>query len=286
MCNKTSGWGVCPRILLALLNFIFFLLGLAVFVAAAILKFQVLNDVKWLKYVYEFKELNLSEIVDTSLIVIMCVSGFITFVSLIGLFGAMCANKCLLVFYIIIVSILFLAHLAGFIYFLVEKPKILEKLGDGIKEGAKKIVANTTENVDKTFLCAAFLGFSEVLDCCGANGAKDFVGVTFNDTINNVVVDASKFCCKNITNIADLPGCAPKLTSLLNDYNTPVVIAPNAVALSFEFIFVILIAVLLHSIKKEERRPNNVNRNNFNYYDRSNESYEIGDINRNSKRYY
>jgi len=283
MCNKTSGWGVCPRILLTLFNFLFFLVSLAIFVASAVLKFKVLDEIDLLKDVYEFKELELSEIVDTSLVVIMCVSGFITFVSLIGLFGAMCANKCLLVFYIIIVSILFLAHLAGFIYFLVEKPKLLEKIEDGIQKGAEKIVSNMTENVDKTILCAAFLGFSEGLNCCGAYGPSDFTGYIFNDTINDVVVDASKACCKTSDNITELPGCAQKFTQILNDYNTPVVIAPNAVALSFEFLFIILIAALLNSIKNNNRN-HEVNRKNFNYYDR--ESYEIDTINRNSKRYY
>lgn len=107
---KTGCCGDLVRVLLIIINSIFFLIGLTVFIIAAVLRWgssSILSKLSGDKEVETI--LNLSAI-DAVSVALLALGGFVIIVSLLGLVGACCANKCFLFLYEAVIVALFIGH--------------------------------------------------------------------------------------------------------------------------------------------------------------------------------
>lgn len=88
--------GIITRILLGIINVIFLLVGIALVVTSCLLKWGNLGNLGNYKAVATATSIIA---IDGVSIALICIGGFTIFVSLLGLFGLACSNRCLLVFY-------------------------------------------------------------------------------------------------------------------------------------------------------------------------------------------
>lgn len=110
MCKQTGCFGSFIRIILSLINIVFLLCGLAVFLIAAALKWADTTLIS--RFI---KDEGIRSIIDVSAFdtvswALLVLGAFIVLLSLIGLIGACCANRFFLVIYEIILIMLFLSH--------------------------------------------------------------------------------------------------------------------------------------------------------------------------------
>lgn len=107
---KVGCCGGMIRFLLIMINSIFFLIGLTVFIVAAILRWGSNSILSKLSGDADVQSiLNLSAI-DAVSIALLSLGGFVIFLSLLGLAGACCANKCFLFVYEAVIVALFVTH--------------------------------------------------------------------------------------------------------------------------------------------------------------------------------
>lgn len=88
--------GIITRILLGITNVIFLLAGIALVVTSCLLKWGNLGSIGNYKSVSTASSIIA---VDGVAIALICIGGFTIFLSLLGLLGMACSNRCLLVFY-------------------------------------------------------------------------------------------------------------------------------------------------------------------------------------------
>jgi len=254
-------------VFLTILNFTFFLIGSALFISAAIVKWDLLTklDVN-ITEILKFKDLQIGEYLNTALIAFMCMGSFLIFISLGGFFGAICANKCLLYAYISVVILLFVAHLATLIFYLVKRPVFIKQVDRIIQNKAELLVSNSTLDADKALICVVFRAASDLLGCCGANGPQDFAGYSFTDSKENATVDVLEKCCISTENVT---GCVEKADKLLNSADLIFITIPNIGLLAFEFILVMLVIALIKNIntKKQKQYLNNKYNTRNTYYE-------------------
>lgn len=110
MSSGTGCFGSLIRIVLGIINTIFLLIGLAIFITAAILRWSsdsLLNKITNSEAIQSIISVSA---LDATTIVLLAIGGFIIALSLAGLLGVICSSRFFLVIYEIIIIILFLAH--------------------------------------------------------------------------------------------------------------------------------------------------------------------------------
>lgn len=85
--------GIITRILLGIINVIFLMVGIALVVTSCLVKWSNIGGLK------ELSAATSLVAIDGVAIAFICIGAFTIFLSLIGLFGLACSNKCLLIFY-------------------------------------------------------------------------------------------------------------------------------------------------------------------------------------------
>lgn len=200
--------GACGRIgqvVLVIVNIIFGILGLAILVAGALLKFKenLVNGYveDFLKQIrLEHLKTDLASIINTLAIVCICVGVFIFLLSLFGCLGACCQQRILLTSYAIVVVIILGAQIAAIVLTFQYK----DEWQGTVKAEMKDVIKNNYKGDNGTDIVtmginAAFMEFK----CCGVDDYKDVEaapGWVRTYTINNqqVTFKAPYFCCKNI----------------------------------------------------------------------------------------
>ena len=110
MSSGTGCFGSLIKIVLGIINTIFLLIGLAIFIIAAILRWgsdSLLNKItnnEAIQSIISVSALN------AATIVLLAIGGFIMVLSLAGLLGVICSSRFFLAIYEVIIIILFLAH--------------------------------------------------------------------------------------------------------------------------------------------------------------------------------
>ena len=97
--------GIVTRILLGIVNVIFLLAGIALVVTSCLLKWGNLGSFGSYKSIATATSIIA---VDGVAIALICIGGFTIFISLLGLLGLACSNRCLLVFYEVFYFIFYL----------------------------------------------------------------------------------------------------------------------------------------------------------------------------------
>jgi hypothetical protein len=234
MCKSTGCLGTAIRIFLAALNIIFILIGLGVLVLGLILKFTTLLT----SYVKQLKTLGVPEsalaYLDYVYIGLMVLGGVVLLISVIGLVAACSGIRFFLVLYDLIVLVIFLAHVAAFIYVIIVAPQAQTVLKGVMSTMLTPLVSqlNSTASYnlsqsDLSGYCQPYAVLSGLLKCC------DF-------TSGNLTAA----CCPSSYS----GGCADTFHTLMTTYVVYVVHLPNGVLVAFEL--AIFIAVLFVLIKK------------------------------------
>lgn len=235
--------GACSillRVIMGIINFLFFLLGAALVTTTCLLR--------WGKSVIKI-DINTyippgvgQGVIDGVTIGLICIGGIIIILSLIGILGITCSNRCLLVLHEIVVILLFLIHLAALILLLVYWPIIERELTKQFNSTSIGLINNSTiptnllTNLQE---CSRIKEISNTFECCGITSPNDF-----SQTIQ-------KACCKDpIPN----KGCLSVVFEKIKLYSIYFLIIPTSVILFIELISIILVPILVFIISKNKSR--------------------------------
>jgi hypothetical protein len=241
MCKNTGCFGSFIRIVLSLINIVFLLFGLSIFVCAALLKWA---DTSVLSRMVSNEEIR--SIIDVSAIehvsfVLLVLGAFIVVLSLVGLIGACCANRFFLVLYEIVLVLLFLSHGVLLIIGGIKSTEVEREFRHALNTTVEKIKHSRAFNHSSeefNSMCNAFRLVSELFTCCGAGSPADF-----NKTL-------AAQCC-----IQPMPiyGCSDRAVSVVKRNGINIIIIPNSVILCFEFILILVVPFLIGRITKGRR---------------------------------
>lgn len=218
-----EGLGCCGRVfkfIFTIVNILFLLGGLVIFILAAVLKWTgILKKFVNIPGIEELIKFGSIGNISTAMLII---GAFIILLSLFGILGARCGIKFFLVIYEIIIVLLFLA-LGISLLVLVFSSSSIEK---GFTEQLDKLVEKiNTDDDPKGEQCEIMKELSELFDCCGSQSPSDF-----NSTVRE------KCCGDYKTN----EGCAPRSISVIKKNSVSYLIVPSCVILVIE-LFAILI---------------------------------------------
>ena len=110
MSSSTGCCGSLIKIILGVVNTIFLVIGLAIFITAAVLRWSsdsILNKITNSEAIQSIISVSA---LDATTIALLSIGAFIIILSLVGLLGVICSNRFFLVIYEIIIILLFLAH--------------------------------------------------------------------------------------------------------------------------------------------------------------------------------
>jgi hypothetical protein len=250
-CSKIGCCGRIFQLVLGIINIIFFLGGAGVFVLGAICKWSdLLNTVK-----NELTNAGLDiQVVDYLFIFFMVLGACVMIISVTGIIGACCLNRCFLVIYVIIIGILFLIHFGAFIAFLVLRPELKKAVVDAASTLTNDIVADVatasgnsvSPTVDQiSQYCSSYKTVADFFKCCDFNQTTQY---------QNYVTA----CCPS-----DIKGtCPDQIYSFIDSY---FIVLPNSLIVSFEFLILVFSIVLIVKIGKDRNSNENME---MGYYSR------------------
>lgn len=240
--------GTLGKVFLILINIIFFLLGLGLLIVGALMKANVkivTDEVKPALNTVTVSSYKLGDLADNLSVVFIVIGVFIFIVAGLGLFGACCQNRCMLVTYAILVLILFIAKIAAIALWFTMQGEVEDKVKSEMLTSLQTYFTDdsvaTGSEVSKSWNYMFM-----TLDCCAINkvtsGTNDFdespwckeTGKSCKDTIAEVPrtccvnVDASTYtaatapCTTGVSGYNTM-GCYDALKAEIDSYSTPVI---------------------------------------------------------------
>lgn len=259
---RTGFFGSIIRIFLCIINVVFLLLGLSVFIVSAVLRWSgdsILNKITSDESIKSI--LNVSAINSVTL-VLLILGAFITILSLIGLCGTCCTNRFFLVIYEIIIIILFIFHGILLVVAAFKSSSIESEFRKALNQTVDDLNSDQTSESDKIEKCSSLKFFSELFECCAANGPNDFKNASYITE-----------CCFKPSYTS---GCADKTIKSFKENGVNLIVIPNSIVLGLEFFIILLVPFLIGRIararrlyEEEERivniKPTNYHQN-YRYY--------------------
>lgn len=240
--------GTLGKVFLILINIIFFLLGLGLLIVGALMKANVkivTDEVKPALNTVTVSSYKLGDLADNLSVVFIVIGVFIFIVAGLGLFGACCQNRCMLVTYAILVLILFIAKIAAIALWFTMQGEVEDKVKSEMLTSLQTYF--TDDSVDTgSEVSKSWNYMFMTLDCCAINkvtsGTNDFdespwckdTGKSCKDTLAEVPrtccvnVDASTYtaataaCTTGVSGYNTL-GCYDALKAEIDSYSTPVI---------------------------------------------------------------
>ena len=210
---------------LTLINSLFLILGVAVFIGAAVLRWgpNILNDIIGIKGIDEYISPSL---INGATIFLLILGAVIIVISLVGIFGTRCMSKFFLTIYFIIILVLFVAHLVALLVLVFGKSKLKNVIDEGFDKLKDKTIKNNYTNSTE---CAIFKEVSGIFKCCGSYNSSDFA----------TIVNGTSICCKDFINgTQNFLGCKDQAWEQLNSiYLTNIIIFLFYFFLIFLFFF-------------------------------------------------
>ena len=233
MTIKKNLEGLCSnfyRACLLTFNILIFLVGLGVFIFAAILKWDPkLLNIKELQSLIKLSE------IQSITIFFMILGAFIIIISLIGVLGLVRLYKYLLYVYEVVIIILFLSHGIALLFLVFGKSTIEKEITKSMTELVDDLNANATNYKTQ---CEVMQGLSLVFKCCGRDGPSDFNSTV---TIDN--------CCDNV-NPNTTVGCSSKIFEIITDKPLDYLIIPSCAVLAAELIVMIFTPSIIKHIRR------------------------------------
>ena len=230
--DETKELGCCGHMIkfsLVIVNLLFLVLGLVVFITAAVLKwgngvFSKFTDIPGIGEL-----VNVSKIDGVS-IFLLILGGFIMLVSFLGLIGVKYLSKPFLMTYGFVVLIMFLAHLIALVVLLFSSSPIETQYTKALNKTITEINENVKEKFKKN--CDVYKGLSEVFKCCGLNGPNDFT--------NKTIISE---CCE--PKVPYEVGCGQKSIDDIKKNALNLLFIPSGIILIIELFAVVMVPFLI-----------------------------------------
>ena len=167
MCRKTGCCGSFSRCLLVSLNILLFIISVASLITLILIQTGVLSsgsvvDAELKEFINQIQPYLITLIVFMSILV--CISIF-------GFSAGCCANKCVLIIYIILVALILIAHIVAFSILIANWPATIDgdaKLSDSVKNWGVILPSSITMAIEVVLIVlAAFI-------ICSLNKNEDY----------------------------------------------------------------------------------------------------------------
>lgn len=229
LSKKIGCCGNLVRFFIILINSIFLILGLTIFIAAAVLKWGN-NDFNKFADIPHVEEIIKVGSVGTIAVAVMVIGAFIIVMSIMGIIGAKFLNNFFLIIYEIIVGILFLAHGIAILVLLFGS--------SSLEEDYKKAINETVTSLNKgddDKKCDFMKGLSTLFNCCGAEkGPGDFNGTAIAEK-----------CCELKDEKLPTEGCSVKSISELEKNAENIILIPSGIILVIELFTLIMVPCII-----------------------------------------
>lgn len=231
--------GKCGMAFLIIINILFFLMGLGTLIVGIIMKvdqnvFEKTEVIKTLNEVSFNDSLSLGDVVKGLSTFLICIGVFIVLISGLGLFGACCKVKCMLIMYAVLVIIIAIVQCVCIGLWVTMKDKV-----DNVAKSKLNEVLNKYQGYDTTHEISVgwnllFIGF----DCCGVDAVSssattEFSGSTWYSsrgskfippscctaaTDSNYATYTETACTDSITSGYRAKGCYDKFNEYIDKY--------------------------------------------------------------------
>jgi len=182
----------CIKYLLFAFNLVFFITGLALIIAGAVIETQFKD------YLTFFEGSSFS----SAAVVLIVVGCIIFIIGFFGCCGAIKENYCMVMTFAVLLAVIFIAEIGVGIAGFVMRKQVEEKMGSQMLKTMKQYNATDAGGVRHTWD-----KMQQQFKCCGVNGYKDWTNQT-------TMANPPESCCKKPTakcseNVADIytDGC-------------------------------------------------------------------------------
>lgn len=232
-------FGSTVRFVLLIINFLFFIIGLVLFITACILKWGTsFTEVIKIDGIDDL--LHWSSISAVA-IVLMIVSGFIMGLSCVGFLGVKYMKRSMMIIYEIVVGILLLTHGISVLVVVFGWSSLEKEFQKDFTKVIDEINANETTPKKFNESCTLSYDLSSLFKCCGAEGPDDF----FNQTLVT-----SEICCKSKMYTK---GCNYEVVSKLKGITRNLLITPSVILIITEVFAVIVTPFLIRIAGKRSQ---------------------------------
>lgn len=222
-------FGSTVRFALLVINFLFVIIGLVLFITACILRWGTsLSDVIKIDGI---EDLLHSSAIRAVAVVLMIVSGFIMALSFVGFMGVKYMKRRLMIIYEVTVIIMLLTHGISVLVVVFGWPTLEKEFRNELTQVIANINSNTTSPKDFNSSCTLSYDLSELFKCCGALGPDDFVNQT-------LVLD--EICCKKYSD-----GCNDAVVKKIKGITENLLITPSIILLIIEAFAVVFTPFLI-----------------------------------------
>ncbi|WAR05587.1 CD63-like protein [Mya arenaria] len=252
--------GKCGMFFLITINGIFLILGIALLIVGILLKVDsdVIDDEKIVSTLNEVQinNLKLGSLASSLPVILIVIGVIVLIISGLGVFGACCKNRCMLVVYAIIVLLLLILQIAAIALFAIMKSKVEDevqgKLSNSLEKKYKGV--SSTEEISKgwdlifinefysgeadSFWARKTLSDKVPASCCVAATQENFA--TYTEDACTQLTDASKYRTK---------GCYQAIKDYILKYQAAA-IGIGVALLIIELIGIIFAFVLCRAIGK------------------------------------
>ncbi|XP_062608703.1 tetraspanin-9-like [Saccostrea cucullata] len=193
--------GKLGKVFLSVLNAIFLLLGLGLLIAGILVRINAISsDVTPALNTVNVGDFQLGDLSHNLSIIFIVVGAFIVVIAGLGLIGACCEVKCMLIVYAILVLIVLIIKLAAVILWFQMRSKFDDTVKKTMKESLEKTFENDTLDSNEPISNAwnyVFLTF----DCCGVVNNTDFSKTpwcTKSGSCKNNQATIPRTCCEGV----------------------------------------------------------------------------------------
>lgn len=165
---KLNCAGKCLKYFLGIFNIIIFVFGLAIAGVAGYAAIDKNSELHKLLTAEKIPQL------DDGLYVLMAVGIFLAIIAFFGILGALRESRCILMFYLIMLILIFVLQLAGIIVSFVEIKKIEAKIISILKEPPPSDDDSSAEAALKGAVLAAVDAIEKRFHCCGLTGPDNY----------------------------------------------------------------------------------------------------------------
>ncbi|XP_062592597.1 tetraspanin-18B-like isoform X1 [Saccostrea cucullata] len=265
-----TGCGKFGKAFLILINIIFFLLGLGLFILGILMKVNVSaisDEVKPALNAVTVTSFKLGDLVDNLSILFIAIGIFVLIVAGLGLFGACCEVKCMLVTYAILVILLFIMKVTAVALWFTMKGELDDAVQTGMLKSLKASYKDDTINSPSDVSNAWNYMFMS-LDCCAvSNSPTDFDNTPWDkgsrsgakiprtcckgvDSSDYSTVSSTSQCVKGISRF-NAKGCYEALQDQISTYGN-VFIGVGITILLIELLAVVFACMICYQTGKDE----------------------------------
>lgn len=218
------------RVFCVVINVLFLIIGLVLFVIGMIVKFgesmlksyyepviesleKSLQDAGYPDFKLDF---SLSDLVGTIPLAFILSGLFLLILTIFGLGGACCKVKCMLIAYVVMLSVVLVGQIVFMIIFYTKQELISGKMKDNLKEG----IQSDFQGLNGTNVVSLGWNFiNQEVKCCGVDGYTDFTNASqWITTYYSYTLQTPLSCCKTLPSSSNFT-CASAPTASNNYLN-------------------------------------------------------------------